>query len=70
MAATYAAPRERHGQTAQVASERQARSMRARREEIIEEIKRMRGFYGQKNAGTPRSVPFTAVEKLFDKVEE
>jgi hypothetical protein len=44
--------------------------MRDRREEIIEKIKRMRGFYGQKNAKTPRSVSFIAVEKLFDKVEE
>jgi uncharacterized coiled-coil DUF342 family protein len=44
--------------------------MRARRKEIIEEIKRIRGFYGQKNAKTSRSVLFTAVEKLFDKVEE
>jgi hypothetical protein len=44
--------------------------MRARREEIIEKIKRMKGSYGQKNAGTLRSVSFTAVEKLFDKVEE
>ena len=70
MAATYAAPREKHGQTAQVASEEQARNIRARREEIIEEIKRMRGSYSQKNAGTPRSVPYTAVEKLFDKIEE
>jgi hypothetical protein len=44
--------------------------MRARREEIIEKIKRMRGSYGQKNAKTLRSVLFTAVKKLFDKVEE
>jgi hypothetical protein len=44
--------------------------MRARREEIIEEIKRMRGSYGQKNAGTLRSVSFTVIKKLFDKVEE
>jgi hypothetical protein len=70
MAATLAAPREVRGQTAHVASEEQARSIRARREEIIEEIKRMRGSYSQKNAGTPRSIPYTAVEKLFDKVEE
>ena len=70
MAATYAAPREKHGQTVQVASEEQARNIRARREEIIEESKRMRGSYSQKNAGTPRSVPYTAVEKLFDKIEE
>jgi uncharacterized coiled-coil DUF342 family protein len=70
MAATYAAPREKHGQTVQVASEEQARSRRARREEIIEEIKRIRGSYGQKNAGTLRSILFTAVKKLFDKVEE
>ena len=70
MAATHAAPREKRGQTAHVASEEQARTMRARREEIIEEIKRMRGSYGQKNAGTPRSVPYAAIEKLFDKVEE
>jgi hypothetical protein len=69
-AATFTAPREKRGQTAQVASEEQARSVRAHREEIIEEIKRMRGSYGQMNAGTPRSVPFTAVEKLLDKVEE
>jgi hypothetical protein len=70
MAATYAAPREKRGQTAQAASEEQTRTMRARREEIIEEIKRMRGSYGQKNAETPRSVPYAAIEKLFDFVEE
>jgi uncharacterized coiled-coil DUF342 family protein len=70
MAAIYAAPCEKHGQTARIASEEEARSIRARREEIIEEIKRMRGSYSQKNAGTLRSILFTAVEKLFDKVEE
>ena len=70
MAAIYAAPRETRGQTAQVASEEQARSIRARREEIIEEIKRIRGSYSQKNAGTPRSVLYAVIEKLFDKVEE
>jgi hypothetical protein len=37
---------------------------------MIEEIKRMRGSYSQKNTGTPRSVPYAAVEKLFDFVEE
>jgi hypothetical protein len=46
MTATYAAPREKHGQTARTASEEEARSIRARREEIIEEIKRIRGSYG------------------------
>jgi hypothetical protein len=44
--------------------------MRDRREEIIKKIKRIGGFYGQKNAGTLRSVLFTVVKKLFDKVEE
>jgi uncharacterized coiled-coil DUF342 family protein len=70
MAAIYATPREKHGQTAQVASEEQARSMRARREEIIEEIKRVRGSYSQKNVGTPRSILFMIIEKLFDKIKE
>jgi capsule polysaccharide export protein KpsE/RkpR len=44
--------------------------MRARREEIIKEIKRMRGSYGQKNAGTPKSILFTIIKKLFDKIKE
>jgi hypothetical protein len=70
MAATYAAPCEKHGQTARIASEEEARSIRARREEIIEKINRIRGSYGQKNARTLRSILFTVVEKLFDKVEE
>jgi hypothetical protein len=46
MAVTHAAPYEKHGQTAWIASEEEARSTRARREKIIEDIKRMRGFYG------------------------
>jgi uncharacterized Zn finger protein (UPF0148 family) len=70
MAATHAAPCEKHGQTVRIAGEKEARNIRARRKEIIEEIKRIRGSYGQKNAGTPRFIPFTAVEKLFDKIEE
>jgi uncharacterized coiled-coil DUF342 family protein len=70
MAAIYAAPCEKHGQIARIAGEKKARNIRARREEIIEEIKRMRDSYGQKNARTPRSILFTAVEKLFDKIEE
>jgi hypothetical protein len=70
MVATYAAPYEKHGQTARIAGEEEARNIRARREEIIEEIKRIRGSYGQKNAGTPRSILFIVVEKLFDKIEE
>jgi uncharacterized coiled-coil DUF342 family protein len=70
MAATYAALYEKDGKTARIASEEEARSIRARKEEIIEEIKRIRGSYDQKNAGIPRSILFTAVEKLFDKVEE
>jgi hypothetical protein len=70
MAATHAAPCEKHGQTARIAGEEEARNIRARREEIIEEIKRIRGFYGQKNAGTLRSILSIVVEKLLDKVEE
>ena len=30
----------------------------------------MRGFYGQKNAGTLKSILFIVIKKLFDKVEE
>jgi hypothetical protein len=30
----------------------------------------MRGFYGQKNVGTLRSILFIVVEKLFDKIEK
>jgi hypothetical protein len=70
MAAIHAAPYEKHGQTARIAGEEEARNIRARKEEIIEEIKRIRGSYGQKNAGTPRSILFTAIKKLFDKIEE
>src|SRR2546423_1606245 len=70
MTATLAAPRETHGQTAHVASEKQARSIRARREEITEEIKRMRGFYSQKNAETPRFISYAAVKNLFDKIKK
>jgi hypothetical protein len=70
IAAIYAAPCEKHGQTARIASEEETRSIRARRKKIIEKIKRIKGFYGQKNAGTLRSILFTAVKKLFDKVEE
>jgi capsule polysaccharide export protein KpsE/RkpR len=44
--------------------------MRARKEEIIKEIKRVRGSYGQKNAGTPKSILFTIIKKLFNKVKE
>jgi hypothetical protein len=69
MAAIYTAPRVKHGQTAQVASEEQAWSMRARKKEIIKEIKRVRGSYGQKNAGTPKSVLFIIIKKLFNKVQ-
>jgi hypothetical protein len=70
MAATHAAPYEKHGQTARIAGEEETRNTRARKKEIIEEIKRIKGSYGQKNAGTLRSIPFIAVEKLFDKIEE
>jgi hypothetical protein len=70
MVATHATPCEKHGQTARIAGEEEARNIRARREEIIEEIKRMRGSYGQKNAGILRSILFIAVKKLFDKIEE
>jgi hypothetical protein len=44
--------------------------MRVRRKEIIKEIKRIKGSYGQKNAETLRSILFTVVKKLFDKIEE
>jgi hypothetical protein len=70
MAATHAAPYEKHGQTARIAGEEETRNTRARKKEIIEEIKRIKGSYGQKNAGTLRSILFIAVEKLFDKIEE
>jgi uncharacterized coiled-coil DUF342 family protein len=70
MAAIYATPYEKHSQTARIASEKEAGSIRARRKEIIEEIKRIRGSYGQKNAGTLKSILFTIIKKLFDKVEE
>jgi uncharacterized coiled-coil DUF342 family protein len=70
MVAIHAAPCEKHGQTARIAGEEEARNIRARREEIIEEIKRIRGSYGQKNAGILKSILFTVVEKLFDKIEE
>jgi hypothetical protein len=68
--ATHATPYEKYGQTARIAGEEEARNTRARREEIIEEIKRIRGSYGQKNAGTPRSILFIVIKKLFDKIEE
>jgi hypothetical protein len=70
MAATHAAPCEKYGQTARIAGEEEARNTRARRKEIIEEIKRMRGSYGQKNAGILRFILFIAVENLFNKIKE
>jgi uncharacterized coiled-coil DUF342 family protein len=70
IAAIHAAPYEKHGQTARIAGEEEARNTRARRKEIIEEIKRIRGSYGQKNAEIPRSILFIVVKKLFDKIEE
>jgi hypothetical protein len=46
MVVTYATPCEKHGQTARITGEEEARNIRARRKKIIEEIKRIRGSYG------------------------
>jgi hypothetical protein len=45
-------------------------TQRTQGEEILHEIKKLKDTYGQKQEGAARPVPFSEIEKLYQKVEE
>jgi hypothetical protein len=68
VAAPSAAPRAMRGQNPEVAGKEQAQ--RTRSNEILEDIKKLKDSYGQDKNRDAKAIPYGAVARLFQKMED